>query len=251
MPATPITSRDPALEASVFWIRFKKEIAAVLIVAFLAFVGYAGYSFYSERRNAAAAGLLASAKNGADYQQVIAQYPNTPAEASAYLLLAEAQRKEKKFVDSNATLQLFINKNAEHELISTAHVTVAANLASMGRTDEAVAKYRQIAASYPKSYVAPFALLEQVELLKSKGQTDEARRACEAILTNYRDSILAGEASRQLRSLRPVGAVDPAARSAISPLNAPPPMLARPPAAAPPGKVPPSAPTPGTVKPKG
>ena len=245
MPAAPITSRDPALEARVFWIRFKKEIAAVMIMAVLGFVGYAGYRFYSERRNTAAAGLLASAKNAQDYQQVIAQYPNTPAEASAYLLLAEAQRKEKKFADSNATLQLFVNKNPEHELLATAHMTVAANLASLDKTDEALSKYRQIATSYPKSYVAPFALLAEVELLKSKGRTDEARRACETLLTNYRESILAGEASRQLRSLRPAGAADPAARSTIPPLNAPPPMLARPPAAAPP-----SAPTPGTAKPK-
>lgn len=250
MPAAPITSRDPALEARVFWIRFKKEIAAVMIVALLGFVGYAGYSFYSERRNATAAGLLASAKNAQDYQQVIAQYPNTPAEASAYLLLAETQRKEKKFVDSNATLQMFVNKNAEHQLVATAHMTVAANLASMGRTDEALSKYRQIATRYPKSYIAPFALLAQVELLKSKGRADEARRACETVLTNYRESIIAGEASRQLRSLRPAGAAEPGTRSTVSPANAPPPLLARPPANAPPAKAPPSAPTPGAAKPK-
>ena len=250
MPSAPITSRDPALEARVFWIRFKKEIAAVMIMAVLGFVGYAGYRFYSEYRNNAAAGLLASAKTAQDYQKVVAQYPNTRAEASAYLLLAEAQRKDKKFADSNATLQLFVNKNAEHELVATAHMTMAANLASMGRTDEAVAKYRQIATSYPKSYVAPFALLAQVELLKSKGRTDEARRACETLLTNYRESILAGEATRQLRSLRPAGAADPGARSAVSPANAPPPMLVRPPAAVPAAKAPPSAPTPGTAKPK-
>lgn len=250
MPAALTKSRDPALEARVFWIRFRKEIAAVMIVAVLGFAGYAGYRLYSERRDTAAAGLLASAKSGQDYQQVIVQYPGTPAESSAYLLLAEAQRKEKKFVDSNATLQLFVSKNAEHELLATAHMTVAANLVSMGRTDEALAKYRQIVTSYPKSYIAPFALLAQVELLKSKGRTDEARRACETLLTNYRDSILAGEATRQLRSLRPAGAADPAARSIIPSLNAPPPMLARPPATAPPAKVPPSAPTPATAKPK-
>ena len=251
MPATPIKSRDPALEARVFWIRFKKEIAAVMIVAVLGFVGYAGYRFYSEYRNTAAAGLLASAKTAQDYQQVMAQYPSTPAEASAYLLLAEAQRKEKKFADSNATLQLFVNKNPEHELLATAHMTVAANLASLDKTDEALSKYRQIATSYPKSYIAPFALLAQVELLKSKGRTDEARRACEALLTNYRESILAGEATRQLRTLRPAGAADPGARSTVSPATAPPPMLARPPAAAPPAKAPPSAPTPAAApKPK-
>ncbi len=231
MPAAPIRSSDPALEAQVFWIRFRKEIAAVVIVACLAFVGYAGYRIYSDRRDAAAAGLLAGAKDAQGYQQVIAQYPNTPAEASVYLLLAEAQRKEKKFADSSATIQLFVNKNPEHELAATAHMMVAANLESMGRTDEAVSKYRQIATSYPKSYLAPFALLEQVELLKLKGRVDDARRVCEAILTNYRDSILAAEASRELRALRPSGAPESSAKSTVSPANVPPPMLARPPSA--------------------
>jgi len=37
--------------------------------------------------------------------------PYTPAGAAAYLLLAEAQRNEKKYIEANATLQVFINKN--------------------------------------------------------------------------------------------------------------------------------------------
>src|SRR6185503_15905867 len=96
MPTTSPTTVDAALEAHVFWIRFKKEIAAVLIIAVLTVAGFSGYRFYSEKRNATAARALASAKNPAAYQEVIDRYPNTPAGASAYLLLAEAHRKEKK-----------------------------------------------------------------------------------------------------------------------------------------------------------
>jgi TolA-binding protein len=244
MPTVLPPSRDAALEARVFWIRFQKEIAAIVIVALLGLIGYAGYRFYSERRNTAAAGLLASAKNAQDYQQVIAQYPRTPAEASAYILLAETQRKEKKFADSNATLQAFVSKYPEHELVATAQMAMAANLESLGRGDEALSKYQQIVASYPKNYIAPFALLAQVELLKTKGRTDEARRACEAIMTNYRESMVVGEASRQLRSLRPAGGIQPGVSSTTAP-----PMLARPPSAAP-GQAPSAAPAPSTTKPK-
>lgn len=245
--AFPIT-RDAAIEARVFWYRYRKEIAAVFIVALLGLAGYAGYWFYSEQRDGAAASLLASAKNAHDYEQVIARYPRTPAGASAYLLLAEAQRKEKKFAEANTTLQTFISKHPEHELVSTAHMAIATNLESMGKTDEALSKYRQVAMTYAKRYVAPFALLAQVELLKAKGRTDDARRVCENIITNYRDSILVGEASRQLRLLRPSGSADSGAGSTVGP--APPAMLARPPMPAP-AKAPSAAPTPGTAKPKG
>src|SRR3989449_8313464 len=115
MPTAPPPSRDAALETRVFWERFKTEIIAALIIMVLAVIGFTGYRFYSDRQAAAASALLASAKSAQDYQQVIAHYPNTPAGADAYLLLAEAQRGEKKLAEANATLQVFITKNPNHE----------------------------------------------------------------------------------------------------------------------------------------
>jgi tetratricopeptide (TPR) repeat protein len=229
MPTALPPSRDAALEARVFWIRFKNQIAAVLVVAVLAIVGFAGYRFYSDRRDSAASALLSSAKSASDYQQVIARYPNTPAGSAAYLLLAEAQRNEKKFIEANAALQVFINKNPNHELATSARMAMAANLESMGKTDEALSMYQRIAASYPKSFNAPLALYWQVHLLKAKNRSEEARRVCEAILTQYRDSFWAGEAARALRSLKPVGPSQPAATPTIPPfLAAPSPTPATP-----------------------
>jgi TolA-binding protein len=229
MPTALPPSRDAALEARVFWIRFKNKISAVLVVALLAIIGFTGYRFYSDRRDSAASALLSSAKNASDFQQVITRYPSTPASAAAYLLLAEAQRNEKKFIEANATLQVFINKNPNHELATSARMAMAANLESMGKTDEALSMYQRIAASYPKSFNAPLALYSQVHLLKAKNQGEEARRVCEAILTQYRDSFWASEAARALRSLKPAGPPQPAATPAIPPfLAAPPPTPAKP-----------------------
>ncbi len=216
MPTEP-PSIDAAVEAQVFWLRFQKEIAAALIILILAIVGFTGYRFYTHRRNSTAAELLGKAKNPQDYQEAISRYPGTPAGASAYLLLAEKQRNEKKFAEANATLQAFIQKYPEHDFAPTAQLAMAANLESMGKNDEALTIYQQVATKYPNAYQAPLALISQVPLLKAKNRIDDARRVCEEILTKYRmpgqqaeatrddrmETIWAGEAMRQLRSLKP------------------------------------------------
>ena len=213
MPTLPPPSRDAALETRVFWERFKVEIAAVLLIALLAIVGFGVYRFYSDRRNSAASALLGSAKSTEDYQQVIARYPATPAGADAYLLLAQAQRDERKFAEANGTLEVFIAKNPDHEFVATARMAMAANLESLGKTDEALSMYQKIASTYPKNFNA---------ILKVKNQTEEARRVCEKILTDYRESFWAGEAGRELRLLKPMGSSKPAARSTVPPFLAAP-----------------------------
>jgi TolA-binding protein len=244
MPTAPPPSRDPAIETLVFWERFKNEIIGALIVVLLAVIGFTGYRFYSDRQAAAASALLASAKSAQEYQQVITRYPNTPASVDAYLLLAEAERGEKRFAEANATLQAFITKNPNHEFVSTARMAIAANLESMGKSDEALSTYQQIASTYPNSFNAPLALLSQVFILKAKNRTEEARRICEAILTQHRTSFWAGEAMQELRLLKPSGPSEAAPASTI------PPFLAAP-APKPAARIiPKSAPTPAaTAKP--
>jgi len=224
MPTAPPPPRDAALEARVFWLRFKNEIAAAVLLALIALVVFAGYRFYSEQHAAAASALLGSAKTAQDYQQVIARYPNTPAGASAYLFLAETQRNEKKFAEANATLRVFADKNPDHELAPAARMAMAANLEAMGETDEALSMYQQIAAAYPKSFDAPLALISQVPLLKAKNRIEEARRVCETILTLYRDeqgrptSFWANEAMRELRSLKSAEPAKPAVTPPVPPM---------------------------------
>jgi len=227
MPTAPPPSRDVAIETRVFWERFKKQITAALIIVLLAVMAFTGYRFYSDRRAAAAAALLASARSAQEYQQVIDRYPSTPPAADAYLLLAEAQRNEKKFAEANKTLETFIAKYPQHEFVSTAKMAMAANLESMGKADEALVMYQQIASTYPNGFNAPMALLSQVYILKAKNRNEDARRICETVLTQYRTSFWAGEAMQQLRILKPITSSTPA------PTGGPtvPPMLAVPPAA--------------------
>ncbi len=177
MPTVSPSVPDPALESHLFWERHKKEILGALVVILLALAGYAGFRFYSDYQNKSAATLLSSAKTSPDFQKVITQYSGTPAGASAYIFLADEQRKEKKFADANSTLQSFIAKNPKHELVSTARMAMAANLESLGKRDEALTLYQRIAADNPQGFTAPLALIATVPLLREKIRS-RRRGAC-------------------------------------------------------------------------
>jgi TolA-binding protein len=233
-----LTSTDTAPEREVFWDRYKKEVMAVLVLALLGVAAFGGYRIYSDRQASSAAELLASAKTATDFEKVIAQYPKTPASASAYLLLADAQRNEKKFAEANVTLQTFLDKFPKHELMGTARLALAGNLEALGKKDEALAAYQRLVADDPKGFAAPVALYSEIHLLKEKKQIDEARRVCETIMTQYRESRLAPDAAYQLRLLKP--ATPPA--TAVSPTAAPPPPAAAPSAPPPAQSVAPAAP---------
>jgi len=226
MPAASPPKTDAAVETRVFWLRFRNEIIAALIIILLAALGYVGFRVYSDRRDSAAAELLASAKTISDYQQVITRYPDSAPSADAYLLLADVQRREGKLADANATLQTFLNKHPDSQLASTARLAIAGNLEGLGKTDEALALYQQIATTYPKNYAAPLALISRAQLLKVKKRNDEARQVCEAIMTQYRESFWAREAMQLLFSMKPS---TPPPAPAASAIPQPPPMLARPP----------------------
>jgi predicted negative regulator of RcsB-dependent stress response len=259
MPTAPSTTTAASVQAQVFWMRYQKSITAALVVVLLAMVAYAGYRFYQTRVDANAAEALGGAKTEQDYRQVIDHYAGTPAGASAYLLLAQKQRDEKKFSDANATLQKFVEKYPEHDLVPTARLAMAANLESLAKDEEALAIYQQVASKYANTYNGPLAMISQVPILKAKNRTEDARRICEEMLTKYRmpgqqtegarddrmDTVWVGEAMRQLRSLKPPEQPKPAPPAATT--NVAPPMIAAP-SAAPGG--PPAAGEPTPKKPR-
>ena len=129
-------------------------------------------------------------------------------------------------------------------------MAMAANLESLGKSDDALAAYKRLAADDPEGFAAPVALISQVRLLKEKNQNEEAQHVCETILTKYRESLVVSEATRQLKLLRPPAETIPS--PSASPTANVPALLQRPadpPAAAPPGAVPPAGNTPATTAP--
>ncbi len=228
MPTADANTTDAALEAQVYWLRYRKEIAGLLVLALVALLAVAAWRFYRERRETAASAAFAEAKTATDYQTVIDRYGDAPAAASAFLLLADEQRKSGQLAEANATLQRFVDKFPRHELVSTARMSMAANLEAMGKLDEAAAAYQQVASVNSGSYNAPLALLAQAQILQEKGRGDDARRLLEALMTQYQQSYAAAQAGQLLRTLKPVAIpapvqnppqVSPAASTVNSPVR--------------------------------
>ena len=195
-------SPDPALEAQVFWLKYRKELLGLLAIALVAISAVTAYRVYRDRREMAASAMFGSARTANDYLQVINRYGDTSGAAAAYLLLANIQREERKLSEANTMLQTFIDKFPQHELVSTARMAIAANLEALGKQDEALAMYQLIASTSAGTFNAPHALLAQVQILQAKNRTEDARRICETIMTKYRDSYAALEAARLLRTLK-------------------------------------------------
>src|ERR1044072_2467858 len=118
-----VTSSDPVLESQVLWERYKKHLAVAVILIVLGVGAWGAVKISADRRENAAADALAAAKTPADYQKIIADYKGTPASETAYLFKAEAERKEKKYLEANGTLQSFADTFPKHELKGTARLT--------------------------------------------------------------------------------------------------------------------------------
>ena len=222
-----ITS-DPALESQLFWEQYKTTIIAVAAVLVLGGLAFAGYQIYTMKAASDAVALLTAADSPEEFQKVIERYPGSEPAASASLLLAGQQRTKKNYAEANTTLRKFIDQYPKHQLITTAWMGIGANLASLGKTDEALSTYQRLAKDYPQSFNAPLALLAQVPLLKAKNQIDEARRACETIMSQHRDSIVANQAIQELMALpQPAAAAAPQPGPSAAPIP-----MARPPEAA-------------------
>src|SRR5262249_12048515 len=155
---------------------------AALSIVLIAVIAFTGYRFYSDRRAAVASAALAAANTPPQNEEGITRYSNTPAGAGGYNFVAETHARGRKISEANKTLEKFIAQYPKHELVSTAKLAMAANLDSMGKVDEALAIYQQIASAYPNSYAAPLAMLSQVYILKAKNRNEDARRICETML---------------------------------------------------------------------
>ena len=227
---TPTTSTpDPVLETRIFWDRYKREIAAVIGIALLAAIGFSTYRYYEQRRENEAAAAVASAKTPEDYRRAIANYPKSPALATAYLSAADALRNAKDYAGANAELQQFVDKFASHSMATTARMAIASNLEAMGKNDEALATYQKIAASYPRDFLAPLAMISEVHLFEAKGQHDDARKACEDVMSQHSDSYFAAEAGAMLRRLKPAAGATAKVEPSV-PVPPPQPNPAGPPA---------------------
>ena len=179
----------PPSPIELLWINHRGAVLggiAALVVAVLIFLSVIAANRASR---IASETLLSNSSEIQGWQQVMAQYPRTPAAANAMLLTAAALRDQGKFDESDALYSRFTETFPRNPIAVSGILGRASNARVSGHADAAVSSYQQAAAAFPQSYGAPFALLSEARILAQLGKTDEAKRVIQALASQYAGSV--------------------------------------------------------------
>jgi TolA-binding protein len=152
----------------------KKLVIGVVLIA-LSVIAYVVYDGLAEAEAQEAGAALLTAEKASDYQDIIKQWPESNAAASAMPLLADLQWEDSQ-PESIETLENFISQHPEHPSIATAKVSLGLRLLEQGKTADAVASLTEVAESDSETYIAPLACIALGDIAKAAGKTDDAKK---------------------------------------------------------------------------
>lgn len=151
----------------------KKLVIGVILIA-LGVIAYVVYDGLAEAEAQKAGAALLQAEKASDYQDVIKQWPESNAAASARLLLADLQWADSQ-PESIETLENFISQHPGHPSIATAKVSLGLRLLEQGKTADAITTLTEVAESDSATYIAPLACIALGDIAKAAGETGDAQ----------------------------------------------------------------------------
>lgn len=127
-------------------------------------------------------------------QTVMTDHPDSPAAASAAVLLSDKQWDEGLQEDAIETLRQEITANPDHPATFPARARLGARLAAQGNLVDAKAVFEELVASPKASYLAPFALSSLAQIAHAQGDAEAAddyiERVTEVYPTNPMTSVV-------------------------------------------------------------
>ncbi len=201
VPATeviPTGGFDPLF----FWDQHKKQIVAYAAILLAGALIFGLHELRDQRKAEQAQELYARADTEQEYRRIIQDYPLSVEAGNASLLLAEKLRLEKKYDGSIAALREFIARQPDHPLIDGATLGIGAALEAQGQADKALDEYQRVLSRYSDRYSAPLAQMARANLLRSRGNLEEARRAYENVQAQFPESLFAQQALQEAKLLK-------------------------------------------------
>lgn len=207
-PSSAPQQSDRILNLMAWFEVHRNHLMGALLLIVIAFAGVYLWRHFGEQREARAnAALLEirakpsdpeSAPTAADYLKVATEHPSTVAAYRARLLAAGAFFVEGRFSESLTEFQKVQDEGRSDVLTAQAAFGVAASLDALGKTDEAVARYRDVLNRYADSSVATESRLALARIEEGKQQPASALRLYDEILREREPSPF----TQQAESLR-------------------------------------------------
>ncbi|MGJ8677306.1 MAG: tetratricopeptide repeat protein [Akkermansiaceae bacterium] len=158
----------------LFLDKHQPKLVIFAILVALGILGYVVKHGLDEAKAEEAGAALAAASNSEEYQEVIAQWPNSNAASTAQILLANSQWPDAKD-DSISNLEDFIDSNPAHPAVASAKVSLGLKLINLGKTDEATEILAEVADSDTNTYITSLARVSLGDIAKESGDTEKAK----------------------------------------------------------------------------
>lgn len=181
---------------------FLRENGVALVVGVLvAVVGFVGYSMWKSSQVAkvdAASSLLANAMTPPQFEEILANYPDTPAAPMARLSLASAYYDQGQYEMARDAFAQFASAHPAHLMAPNAALGVAQSLEALARYDEALAAYDSFLAANNGHYLVSSATFGKARVLEAKQDYAAAKSLYEEFIAANPDSEWIGRAETGL-----------------------------------------------------
>lgn len=168
-------------EPDVFWQQHGKKVLMGLVAVAAIVLIFVLRQRQAEQAEAEAARRLAQAGDPGSLQRIATEYRTKPLGAQALFRLADLHYQAGRLAEAAAAYQELINNHAQHPLIDTARLGLAAVSEAQGNFEAARDQYNQLA-SRPGSYAAIAGKIGLARCLEALGQIKQARQLYEELM---------------------------------------------------------------------
>lgn len=202
-PATSsnVEALPAALEAEIFWTKYKNKILGGLALLGVAVLLYVIFQITTMKKAMEAGDALANAKTPEELRSVISAYPGEPVAGDARIMLAEKLRKEGKLSEAVTELEAFVKEQPNHPLAPGGWLGIASMREQQDQNDAALSAYQTIASQFSDTYVGPFAWFSQAKLLARMGKVQEAKQLMEQLVVKFPGSTFSQMATMEMENL--------------------------------------------------
>ncbi len=182
-------------------IRYRKQLILVGVLAVVGTSAYFGTKLYKESKHRSAALAFTRAATVGELRAVASQHAGQTAAANALLKSALLLAQDGKGSEAAEALNKLIATYPLHPLADLAKFRLAEVQLQQGATQDAIAKFQEVAATVKSPYAA-LALLRVADLSWQDNKIDEAQKLYQEILVKHGSDRVFNIAEQRLKQLK-------------------------------------------------
>lgn len=158
---------------------------SILVGAGIAAAVFLGWSVYRNQQISArekASAQIFAAQSAEQVQQVVNEFPKTPAASLGQLLLAGQAFDQGQYEVAHNLFAQFIEQHPDHEMRDNAAFAIIQCTEASGQFEAALTEYDQFIAAHPDHYLATAATFGKARCFELLNRFDDAKAVYEEIL---------------------------------------------------------------------